>query len=706
MKQIVQYLGNGKTLLENVPIPNLKKGHVLIKTTRSLVSLGTERMLVDFGKANLVSKALQQPEKVKLVLNKIRTDGLFATLNSIKNTLGQPLPLGYCNVGVVEGIGDGVSNFSLGDRVVSNGHHAEFVCIPQNLVAKIPDNVSDDHAVFTVIGSIGLQGIRLFNPSFGETVVIVGLGLIGLITADLLIANGCNVIGFDYDDKKVKIAEKKGVIAINPSKGINQVNFVKEITNEIGADGIIITASNKSNEIISQSAKMCRKRGRIILVGVIGLDISRADFYEKELKFQVSCSYGPGRYDENYEKKGHDYPIAFVRWTEKRNFETILNALSNKRIDVSKLITNIIDLKDYNLIYNNINDKESIASIIKYKSNPSKKNVITFDNKIFKKNNCVIGIIGAGNFTSSTILPNLKKNKYQISHIASLSGLTSTVLAKRFGIPNSTSDYKIILKDNNIDLVFITTRHNQHAPLIIDCIKNNKNIFVEKPLAINNLELEEIIKFYKKGNVNITVGFNRRFAPFSKKIKLLLGKNNMPINIVITINSGNIPKDHWVHDLKIGGGRIIGEACHFIDLCSYFSGSYVKKVCVNPMGNNPKSNVDNASILLNYEDGSNASINYFSNGSKSHSKERIELYSQERTFVIDNWRILYGYGLKDLKKISKPQDKGHNNQFKELMTQQLNGESTLIHFDSLVNTTKSSFACIESIKTSKWINII
>ncbi len=706
MKQIVQYLGNGKTLLEEVPVPNVKKGHLLIKTTRSLVSLGTERMLVDFGKANLVSKALQQPEKVKLVLNKIKTDGLFATLKSIKNTLGQPMPLGYCNVGIVEEVGEDVMDYKVGDRVVSNGHHAEYVCIPQNLLAKIPDNVTDDQACFTVIGSIGLQGIRLLNPTFGETVVVVGLGLIGLVTSELLISNGCNVIGFDFDDKKVKIAKKKGVIAINPSKGTNQINFVKEMTNEIGADGIIITASNKSNEIISQSAKMCRKRGRIILVGVIGLDISRADFYEKEIKFQVSCSYGPGRYDVNYENNGNDYPIGFVRWTEKRNFEAILNALSNKRLNVSELITSNIPLDDFNLIYNNINDKKSIACILKYKTNSRKNNIVKYNDNKFKKNNGVVGIIGAGNFTSSTIIPNLKKNNYQISHIASLSGLTSTIQAKRFGISNSTSDYKILLNDKNIDLIFITTRHNLHASLVAECLNKNKNVFVEKPLALNIDELNKIIYAYNKKDLSLTVGFNRRFAPFSKKIMSSIGDTNNPINIVININAGNIPKDHWVHDMKIGGGRVIGEVCHFIDLCSFFSNSLVKSVCMNSMGKDHSDNSDNVSIMLKFLNGSNASINYFSNGSKSYSKERVEIYSQERTYIIDNWRVLYGYGTNSFKKIKSSQDKGHFNQFNELLSQQINGLNQLISFESLLNTTKTSFGCIESIKKNKWINII
>ena len=347
MKQIIQNLNSGETILEDVPTPTVKFGSVLIKTSQSLVSLGTERMLVEFGKANFIDKARQQPDKVKMVLEKIKTDGLKPTLDSVFNKLGQPLPLGYCNVGTVMEVGRGVTEFNVGDRVASNGPHAEYVCVPKNLVAKIPDNVSDEDATFTVIGSIGLQGIRLLNPTLGETIVVVGLGLIGLVTADLLKANGCNVIGFDFDSQKVELAKKKGITAINPLDGNNQVKFVESYTNGVGADGVIITASNKSNEIISQSARMCRKRGRIILIGVIGLDISRADFYEKEITFQVSCSYGAGRYDDNYEQNGQDYPIGYVRWTEKRNFEAILNAMSNGQIDVKPLVTERVSLNEY-----------------------------------------------------------------------------------------------------------------------------------------------------------------------------------------------------------------------------------------------------------------------------------------------------------------------------------------------------------------------
>lgn len=705
MKQIIQDLKKGDTLLEEVPVPGIKSGSVLIKTTKTLVSLGTEKMLVDFGKANFLQKAKQQPDKVKMVLDKVKTDGLKPTLNAVFNKLGQPLPLGYCNVGEVVAVGKGVTEFNIGDRVASNGNHAEYVLVPKNLVAKIPENVTDEEAAFTVIGAIGLQGIRLLKPTFGETIVVVGLGLIGLVTAELLKANGCNVIGFDFDPEKIKIAKEKGIVAINPSEGTDQVKFVETYTNGIGADGVVITASSKSNEIISQSAQMCRKLGRVVLVGVIGLDISRADFYNKEITFQVSCSYGPGRYDDEYEQKGNDYPIGYVRWTEKRNFEAVLNAISNGSLDVKPLITEKIPLADYQKIYGDMGNSNSIASILEYNTTEEPVSTVSVTPKSFEGKKGIIGIIGAGNFTSATILPSLKKLNADIKYIASSGGLSSTIMAKQYKIAKSTTNYQEILSDPETDLVLITTKHNMHAAMVLATIKTGKSVFVEKPLALTTEELNEIMNEYNQRNVNVSVGFNRRFAPLAKQMKKVLGNDCAPMNIVATMNAGFIPAEVWVHDMEVGGGRIIGEACHYIDLCTYFTGSKIISVCMNAMGQNPQESTDNASILLKYANGSNAVINYFSNGSKAYSKERVEIFSQERTLIMDNWRRLNAYGFKGFSKASSKQDKGHFNQFNELITQQKTGGEPIISFDEIVNTTKASFAAIESLKKGTWITI-
>lgn len=706
MRQIIQDMKSGQTILEEVPVPQVKSGSVLIKTSCSLVSLGTERMLVEFGKASLIDKARQQPDKVKQVLDKIKTDGVQPTIEAVFNKLGHPLPLGYCNSGTVVAIGNGVTEFKVGDRVASNGQHAEYVCVPKNLVAKIPENVSDEEAAFTVIGSIGLQGIRLINPQLGETVVVIGLGLIGLIAAQLLQANGCRVIGIDFDEEKVQLAREKNIIGINPTKGTDPVKYVLEETASYGADAILITASTKTDEVIHQAAEMSRKKGRIVLVGVIGLGLRRDDFYKKELSFQVSCSYGPGCYDDDYENRGIDYPLPFVRWTEKRNFETVLQAIAMGRIDVKSLITEEVKLDNYKEIYGDMRKHGSIASIIKYPSDSKMRTVVEVTSLNFTGTKGQIGIIGAGNFTSATMLPALTKSKACIRYIASAQGLSAKILAKKVGAKRATSDYHEILKDDVVDLVMITTRHNLHAPMVLDALYAGKHVFVEKPLCLNQKELGEIVTAYQmaqKNGVTLTVGFNRRFSSFAVKMKELAGKGVK--NIIATMNAGFIPSEVWVHDLKTGGGRIIGEACHFIDLCSFLTDSIVTSVCMNAMGENPEENTDNASILLRYKDGSNAVINYFANGSKSYSKERVEIYTQEKTLVLDNWRELKGYGCKGFTKMKKSMDKGHTTQFSLLNERILRGGEALIPFCSIINTTKASFACIESLKLNKWIEI-
>ncbi|MFN4147660.1 MAG: bi-domain-containing oxidoreductase [Runella sp.] len=709
MKQLIQNLKNGQTILEQVPAPQVKKGTVLIETKRSLVSLGTERMLVEFGKANLIEKARQQPEKVKMVLDKIKADGLMPTLEAVFNKLDQPLPLGYCNVGKVIAVGEGITDLKIGDRVASNGPHAEVVCVPRNLVTPIPDNVSDEEATFTVIGAIGLQSVRLLNPTLGETVVVIGMGLIGLLTAQLLKSNGCQVIGIDIDDTKLHIAEKQGIVVCNPTHGTDPVKFVEHFTGGIGADGVIITASSKTDEILSQAARMSRKRGRIVLVGVIGLHLNRSEFYEKELTFQISCSYGPGRYDEAYEQRGQDYPLAFVRWTENRNFQTILQLISGQQLDVKSLITERIPLDDYLQIYGNMRQAGSIASILVYPENQMPHSYsIRYKEASFAGQKAVLGIIGAGNFTKMTLLPALKsafRHENLIKYIASANGLSGTDLAKKHEIAFSTTDYKEILADTEVNLVMITTRHNTHASLTIEALKAGKHVFVEKPLAIFEEDLQEILNTYAslQEPTTLTVGFNRRFSPHAQKMKSLLG--DAPLNVVATMNAGFIPASSWVHDRAVGGGRILGEACHFIDLITFLAGSRVVAVCMNTMGTAPTETSDNATLLLRYENGSTGVINYFSNGHKSYAKERVEVYSQERVLILDNFRELQGFGFKGFSKLKTKQDKGHKAQFEALINQLKNGGGALIPFGEIVNTTQATFAALRSLKENRWVEI-
>ena len=704
MKQIIQDLRTGKTMLENIPVPQIKEGHVLIQTKNSLVSLGTEKMLVNFGKASYIDKARQQPEKVKQVLNKIKTDGLQPTIEAVFRKLNEPLPLGYCNSGVVIGIGKGVDNITIGDRVVSNGNHAEIVNVPKNLVAKIPDNVSYEEASFTVVGAIGLQGIRLLKPTFGETIVVTGLGLIGLISAQILKANGCNVIGIDFDETKLQLAKNWGISTINP-KEMDVVKTVEELTAGIGCDGVLITASSTAENIINESAEMCRKRGRVVLVGVIGLSLNRSVFYDKEITFQVSCSYGPGRYDNNYENKGLDYPIGFVRWTEKRNFEALLNSLSKKSISVNELITEKVSIDDYEIIYDNLSKKGSIASILEYNTESNQlDSIVRINSKSYEPSKGEIGILGAGNFTSAMIAPILSKLQAPVKYIASSNGLSGTLLGKKYGFKYSTTSYKDILEDQEVAGVLITTRHNLHAKQVVQGLKSSKHVFVEKPLVINLEELELVTEAYNSSKKSILVGFNRRFSPFSIAAKKVIGENPGAINVIATMNSGEIPKNHWTQDMEIGGGRIIGEACHYIDLISFFTSSKVKSVLLSSSGIQPEENTDNASILLKYENGSIGVINYFSNGHKAYPKERIEVYQSGNNLIIDNFKKIEFYGFKS-KNFKGNQDKGHFNQFKKWSQFLEEGGDEIIPYESLYNTSRTALCAIESLKNNSWVNV-
>lgn len=698
MKQIVQNLQNGETMLAEVPVPVAGRGQLLIRTHCSLVSLGTERMLVEFGKAGWIEKARQQPEKVRQVLDKIKADGLQPTLEAVFRKLGEPLPLGYCNAGEVIAVGEGVTGFRVGDRVLSNGKHAEVVCVPQNLAAHIPDGLPYEDATFAVVGAIALQGIRLIEPTFGETVVVTGLGLIGLLAAQLLRANGCKVVGLDFDPVKLELARSWGIQAFQAGDGPAH-QF------ESSADAVLITASTKSNEVVSQAARMCRKRGRIVLVGVVGLDLQRSDFYEKELRFQVSCSYGPGRYDESYEIKGQDYPIGFVRWTAQRNFEAVLQAMASGQIQVKPLITEVVDLQNYKQIYRDIGQTRSIASILRYPVEQAlEKHPFAPSEGHFSGQRGSLGIIGAGNFAAATILPNLRKLGADMRSIASASGLSSAMLAKKYGIPQATGDYRDILADPNIDAVIIATRHNAHARLAAEALRAGKHVFVEKPLALNNPELHELETTLLESGRTLMVGFNRRFSPFAREAKELLGNDAGSMHVVATMNAGAIPANNWVHDPEIGGGRLIGEACHLIDLITFFTGSFVENVVANALGPQPATNTDNASILLQYANGSTGVINYFSNGNTAYPKERIEVYNRGRTIVIDNFRRARYFGFPKSGR-SQTQDKGHHEQFARWLERLKNGGTAPIPAAELWNTSRAAIAAVTSLQQRQWISL-
>jgi predicted dehydrogenase/threonine dehydrogenase-like Zn-dependent dehydrogenase len=706
MKQLFQNLKNGSTDLLECPCPQCRKGSLLIRTQASLVSLGTEKMLVQFSKSGLLDKARQQPEKVKEVLDKIKSDGLSSTLQAINNKLDEPLPLGYCNAGIVLEVGKDVTDYSVGDRVVSNGPHAEIVSVSKNLVTRIPDGISFEEAAFTVAGAIGLQGIRLSAPTLGETAVIIGLGLIGQLTAQLAKAHGYNVIAFDLDCNKTELAKKFGILSFVSDV---PVQTVLQLTNGTGADCVIITASSPSESIISQSAKMCRKRGRIVLVGVIPLNINRSDFYEKELSFQVSCSYGPGRYDPEYELSGKDYPLPFVRWTEKRNFDAVLHCMTSGTLHVKPLISEKVQFDDTPSIYSNLSQSKSIATIIEYSRDNSLSTSRTINLQNINENLSKAGklaIIGSGNFTKMALLPVLHKINAPIGYICSQSGTSASYLAQKYKIPLCTTDLDQVLNDANVKSIFITTRHKSHADLCIQALKKGKHVFVEKPLATNREQLQSISSFLSntRDNISLTVGFNRRYSPLVDIVKDILGNPPPMLNMIYTMNAGPVPQSHWLQTAD-EGGRIIGEACHCIDLFVYIAASPVVSVCAASLGNQTNLLSDNVSILLKAKNGSLGVINYYSNGSKQYSKEKIEIFSVNSVISIDNFKSLKVSGKNfKIKKLFNS-DKGHFHQFKTYLNF-LDGKSELRNtISEHLNVTEASIAAIESLNQNKWVDL-
>jgi predicted dehydrogenase len=699
MKQIAQNLRTGKTVLEEVPTPVSQKGCVLIRTHKTLVSSGTERMLVEFSRANLIEKARYQPEKTRLVLHRIRTDGLLSTIRSISNKLDQLLPLGYCNVGEVIEVGEGANGFKKGDRVVSNGPHAEYVCVPVNLCAKVPANVPDEEAVFGILGAVAMQGTRLLKPALGETIAVIGLGLIGQLTVKLLQLSGCKVIVIEPDPSRLKIAAEGGSVTLNPDEE-DVEKRIANLTGNMGVDGVIIAASSKSNEIICQAGRITRKRGTIVLIGDVGLNLNRAEFYHKELTFQVSCSYGPGRYDRSYEQNGIDYPLPYVRWTENRNFHAVLEMLSSGVLQVKPLISKIIKLGEYEKAHAKERRADGIGIIIDYDVSEQNRVISRPPGSLFPPTDIVAGVIGAGNFARMTLLPVLKNAS--IKYLSSAGGLSAAELSQKYKIPIATADYHEILDDREVDLVLIATRHDLHAQMAIEALNANKHVFVEKPLALCKNEIDQIVSTWQQSEATLTVGFNRRFSPYSVKMKSLLG--NALMNVVITVNAGQPPESSWVDDLTVGGGRIVGEACHFVDLVTFLVGSPVVSVCMHAMSGRKLMGTGNASMLLQYENGSTGAVHYFSNGHPFYSKERVEVHSEGRTLILDDFRSLTGYGFKGFSRLHLGREKGHREQFQRLFEQVKSGRST-IPFPEIINTSRTTFAALESLRNNSWVQI-
>jgi polar amino acid transport system substrate-binding protein len=708
MKQVIQNFKTGELYVDDVPMPSISKGMVLVENKYSLISAGTERGTVKVGKASLLGKAKQRPDLVAQVIQNVRKEGLKATFDKVKTKLDSLKALGYSTSGVVSASLDTKGIFNPGDRVACAGQdyasHSDVVGIPQNLVVKIPDNVSFEDASFTTLGAIALQGVRQANPKLGENICVIGLGLLGQITTQLLKANGCRVYGIDLSPQLVELAKVSSAadeaLLRNDS---NLLTSIENFTKGHGFDKVIITAATSSNDPIELSAVISRKKGQVIVVGAIKMDIPRdPDFYRKELDLKMSCSYGPGRYDVAYEEDGNDYPFAYVRWTEQRNMEAFLDLLSQGSINLKPLTTHVFDIaeaeKAYDIVLGKVNESH-IGILLKYTSSNEEKKRTKYNLNLNPINNINVGFIGAGSFAQSYLIPHSKSYGASLDTVVTTKGITSKNVAQKFNFNNSSSNSKDIFSNQEINTVFIATPHNSHANYVIDALKANKNVFVEKPLAMNYDELDEVKKAYQNNTNRLMVGFNRRFAPVSVAIKKEFENIGEPIFVNIRVNAGFIPKDHWTQNENLGGGRIIGEMCHFIDLMQFFTSAKPTSVyaqCINTENIKLKPE-DNISVIVKFDNGSIGNLVYLANGDKSLPKELIEVFAGGKTGRIHDFRS--GDLHKGNKQIKlKISGKGHKEEVHAFL-ESLKSEVNPIDFESIYLTTKTTFKLVDSLKT-------
>jgi predicted dehydrogenase/threonine dehydrogenase-like Zn-dependent dehydrogenase len=677
MLQVLQSLQSGRVTSEQVPAPSAAAGQVLIATRRSLVSAGTERMLLEFGRKGWLDKARSQPERVRQVLDKAKTDGVLQTLEAVRAKLEQPLALGYSSAGVVVAVGAGVSDLAVGDRVACNGKHAELSSVPRHLCARVPDVVSDDAAAFTVLGAIALQGVRLAAPTLGECVVVTGLGLIGLLTVQVLRAHGCRVLGCDLDAGRLALAARLGAEVVDASQQ-DVLAVASAFSRGRGVDAVLVTASTDSDGPVAQAARMSRKRGRIVLVGQAGLALERADFFEKELTFQVSCSYGPGRYDPEYEQGGHDYPLGFVRWTEQRNFEAVLDLMAAGALDVSPLISHRFEVEQAPAAYDLLaGEQPSLGILLEYPersqphgasgalgaSAPKHARQIALSERPIAPGRARVAFVGTGNYAGRTLIPAFKAAGASLHTAISQGGVSALHYGRKFGFGHASTDVEAVLGDATVDAVVIATRHASHAQLTLRALRAGKHVFVEKPLCLQLAELAEIeAELTRRPEQRLTVGFNRRFAPHVVAMRRLVATLGAPKAIGMTVNAGALPAGHWLLDPRVGGGRIVGEACHFIDLLRHLAGCPIVEQSVRRLGSaHGPAGAQDVVLTLSFSDGSLGTITYLSNGNKGFPKERLELFCAGRVLQLDNFRRLRGWGFDGFShKLALEQDKGQS----------------------------------------------
>ncbi len=705
MQQVVQNIRNGKLSVMELPDPIVRPGHLLIANAASVISAGTEKMLRDLASKSLLGKARERPDHVRRVLDKLRNEGLLNTVSQVREKLDEPMTLGYSSAGIVLACGEGVDDFKPGDRVASNGAHAGVVCVPKHLCARVPDGVPFDQAAFAVIGAIALQGVRLSGLELGATAYVIGLGLVGQITVSLLKAMGCKVLGMDLDAKKCELALRHGADAAAPDLGPGAVN---QETNGLGADAVLVTASTPSNQPIESAAEAVRQKGKVVAVGLVGLDLPRRAFYHKETDFVVSCSYGPGRYDPAYEDRGQDYPAAYVRWTEQRNIQTVLDLMGTGRLDTSNLISHRFEIERAEDAYGLIQDQTEpyLGIILQYPEldSPRLRRAITLRSA---KPEGKVGIagLGAGSFARLVLLPLIGKMPgLHPVVLCSASGLSATHSGKKLGFDRVATDETEIFSDEAVNAVFVMTQHDQHARQVTAAISSGKHVFVEKPLALQVEEIagiEQALRSHGDAAPLLTVGFNRRFSPAAGEVKQFFSGVRTPLTVSVRFNGGEIPAEHWTQDPEVGGGRIVGEACHGIDLATFLVGSPPVRVYAESIGGPtaPAVTDDQSFITLRHANGSVSNIAYLSGGDKGYPKERVEVFGGGRVAVIDDFvRVETCAGGKRSTRKGWQQDKGHRAEVEAFARALVSGGEAPIPWSDLRAVSLASILAVRSLR--------
>lgn len=708
MKQLLQNMRDGKTVVEDVPVPAPRAGVALVKTEASLVSAGTERMVVEFAEKSLVGKARSRPDLVRQVIDKAKREGLLTTVQAAFDRLDQPMALGYSSAGTIVALGEDMRGFKIGQRVACAGGgyavHAEYALVPRNLLTLLPESVDFEPAAFTTLGAIALHGFRLAEPQLGETVAVIGMGLLGLLTGQIAAAAGCRVLGIDIDPERIALASSLGLQACTRDRA---EEAAQGFTANRGFDVVIICADTSSSDPVELAGAIARDRARVVATGAVGLTFPRKIYYEKELSFINSRSYGPGRYDASYEENGQDYPIGYVRWTEGRNFEAIVELLASGRLQVQPLITHRFPIEQATEAYEVITGKKGepfLGVLLTYPEGKKKeeRKVLFHPSSFGSTDRVRLGVLGAGLFANATLLPAIKKvDGIDLVGIASASGLHARHAAKKFGFAFAASSEEEILNDPHINTVAILTRHNTHAELVIKALRAGKHVFVEKPLAINSDQLSEVSnQLMGTENGLLSVGFNRRFAPLAGQLATFLGDRKEAMYAHYRVNAGYLPLNHWTQDPEVGGGRIIGEGCHFVDFITFLVGQAPVSVCATALPDGGKYREDNVSMTFTFPDGSVGVVDYLANGDKSFPKERVEVFCGGKIAVLDDFRSLEMVHDGKRKTMKQTQDKGWRDEWVVFSKAIREGGQPPIPYGQLVGVTKATFAAVDSLRNS------